>query len=47
MGVLCLLLTPISRVALSIVGFLREGDWIFTAISSVVLAILLFSLSMG
>ncbi|MCL4784034.1 MAG: DUF1634 domain-containing protein [Bryobacterales bacterium] len=46
-GVLCLLLTPISRVALSIVGFLREGDWIFTAISSVVLAILLFSLSMG
>ncbi len=46
-GVLCLLLTPISRVALSIFGFLREGDWVFTAISSVVLAILLFSLSMG
>lgn len=46
-GVLCLLMTPITRVALSIVGFLRERDWIFTAISSAVLAILLFSLSMG
>ena len=46
-GVLCLLLTPISRVALSILGFLRERDWVFTAISSAVLAILLFSLSMG
>ncbi|MCC6263328.1 MAG: DUF1634 domain-containing protein [Bryobacterales bacterium] len=46
-GVLCLLMTPISRVALSIAGFLRERDWIFTAISATVLAILLFSLSMG
>lgn len=46
-GVLLLLLTPISRVALSIVGFLRERDWIFTAISTVVLAILTWSLTMG
>lgn len=46
-GVLLLLLTPISRVALSIVGFVRERDWIFTAISAVVLAILVWSLTMG
>ena len=46
-GVLCLLMTPVSRVALSIVGVLRECDWVYTAISSTVLAILLWSLSMG
>ena len=46
-GVLCLLMTPISRVALSIVGFFRERDWVYTAISLTVLTILLWSLSMG
>lgn len=46
-GVLCLLMTPITRVALSIVGFLRERDWVYTAISVTVLGILLWSLSMG
>ncbi|MCZ2153644.1 MAG: DUF1634 domain-containing protein [Bryobacterales bacterium] len=46
-GVLCLLLTPISRVALSIIGFVRERDWIFTVLTTVVLAILMWSLTMG
>jgi uncharacterized membrane protein len=43
-GLFVLILTPVSRVAMSIVFFLREPDRVFAAITTVVLAILLAGL---
>jgi uncharacterized membrane protein len=43
-GIICLLLTPIIRVALSIVGFAMERDGIYVAITAIVLATLTCSL---
>jgi uncharacterized membrane protein len=43
-GLLLLVLTPISRVAFSAVGFLLERDWMYLVITFIVLGILLFSL---
>ncbi len=43
-GLLLLIATPIARVALSAIAFARQGDRIYFAITSFVLAILLFSL---
>lgn len=40
-GVLALLLTPILRVALSFVDFVEERDWLYAAITAVVLAVIL------
>lgn len=37
-GVLTLILTPILRVVLSFVDFLRERDWLYALISAIVLA---------
>lgn len=39
-GVIALLLTPIVRVALSFVDFVDKHDWLYAAITSVVLAII-------
>jgi uncharacterized membrane protein len=47
LGVLLLLATPIARVAFSIVGFALERDKLYVVITSIVLAILLFSLIGG
>jgi uncharacterized membrane protein len=47
LGVFVLFMTPVLRVAVSIVGFLMEKDWKFVAITSVVLATLLLSLVLG
>lgn len=44
LGLLLLIATPVARVALAAFGFLREGDWLYTAVASFVLAVLLFSL---
>lgn len=43
-GIICLLLTPIIRVALSIVGFALERDGIYVAITAIVLATLTCSM---
>ena len=43
-GIICLLLTPIIRVALSIVGFALERDGVYVIITAVVLATLTFSM---
>jgi uncharacterized membrane protein len=43
LGLLTLLATPVARVATSVVAFAREGDRLYTAITLVVLAILLGS----
>jgi uncharacterized membrane protein len=44
LGLLLLVLTPISRVAFSAIGFLMEGDRMYVMITLIVLAVLLFSL---
>lgn len=41
MGVISLLLTPILRVALSLVDFIKEHDWIYAAITAIVLSIII------
>ena len=41
LGLFVLILTPISRVAMSVFFFLRERDRVFVAITAVVLCILL------
>jgi uncharacterized membrane protein len=47
LGLLLLLLTPIVRVAISILVFALERDWLYTVITIVVLLILLVSLALG
>jgi uncharacterized membrane protein len=47
LGLLVLIATPIARVIFAIVGFARERDMLYTVISFVVLAILVFSLVHG
>lgn len=44
LGLLFLIATPIARVAFSLVAFGVERDWIYVALTSVVLAILVSSL---
>lgn len=44
LGVLALILTPITRVAMTMVLFLATGDRIFTLITAAVLLILIFGL---
>ena len=42
-GLLVLLLTPVARVAVSVVGYLGERDWWFVLYTSVVLVLLIAS----
>lgn len=44
LGLLLLIATPVARVIFSLIGFLIEKDWIYVAITSVVLIILSVSL---
>jgi uncharacterized membrane protein len=44
LGLLLLIATPIARVALSVVGFAIERDWMYVGFTVLVLAILLYSL---
>ncbi len=46
-GILLLIATPILRVAFSLVGFAMERDRAYVLITSIVLAILLYSLISG
>ena len=43
-GLLVLLLTPVARVAASVLAFLLERDWTYVAITAIVLGVLLASL---
>ena len=43
LGLLLLILTPIARVAFSLVGFALERDGTYVALTSIVLAILIYS----
>jgi uncharacterized membrane protein len=42
-GVVLLLINPIIRVAFAAFGFAAQRDWLYTAISALVLAVLLLS----
>ena len=44
LGLLVLIATPVARVVMCVVGFLFEGDRLYVVISTIVLAILLYSL---
>lgn len=44
LGLLLLVLTPVSRVAFSAIGFLEERDRMYVIITLIVLSVLLFSL---
>jgi uncharacterized membrane protein len=44
LGLLVLIATPVARVVMCIVGFLFERDRLYVAVSTIVLAILLYSL---
>jgi uncharacterized membrane protein len=47
LGVLLLIITPVARVALAVVGFFLEGDRLYTVVSAIVLAVLFVSLFGG
>jgi uncharacterized membrane protein len=47
LGLLVLLATPVLRVAVSVVTFALERDWRYTAITLLVLAILVLSFFLG
>jgi uncharacterized membrane protein len=47
LGLLLLIATPIARVVFCVVGFARQRDRLYVAISSVVLLILIYSLVKG
>jgi uncharacterized membrane protein len=47
LGLLVLIATPIARVLFAMLGFARERDLLYTGISLLVLAILMFSLLHG
>jgi len=46
-GLLVLLATPFARVAVSMLLFLFERDWMYAAITGIVLALLAYSLLAG
>lgn len=47
LGILCLIFTPIMRVASSIFIFWKEKDFIYVGITSLVLTILIVSMLLG
>ena len=47
LGLLLLIATPIARVAFSLVAFLIQRDRVYVVVTSIVLALLLFSLTGG
>jgi len=44
LGLLLLIATPVARVAFSVVGFAIERDYLYVALTLVVLAVLMYSL---
>jgi uncharacterized membrane protein len=47
LGLLVLISTPIARVLFSVIGFVRQRDWMYVGITVIVLALLTFSLIGG
>jgi uncharacterized membrane protein len=46
-GLLLLIAVPVLRVAVSIVAFALERDWVYCLVTAIVLAVLIFSLLGG
>ncbi len=46
-GLLLLIATPIARVLFSLIGFFVERDWVYVALTAVVLTVLLLGLFGG
>jgi uncharacterized membrane protein len=46
-GLLLLIATPVARVLLSVIGFVRERDWLYVQVTAVVFALLMYSLLDG
>jgi uncharacterized membrane protein len=44
LGLLLLVATPVARVALSLLSFVRQRDWMYVGITGIVLALLVGSL---
>ena len=47
LGLLLMIITPVTRVAVSIIAFAMERDWRYVAITTVVLIVLLVSFALG
>ncbi len=47
LGLLILIAIPVMRVAVSVIAFFMERDWVYVAVTSFVLAALLFSFVFG
>jgi uncharacterized membrane protein len=47
LGIVLLIATPIARVALCVVDFARQRDWLYVAVSLFVLLVLFYSLLRG
>ena len=47
LGLLLLIATPVVRVFLSLLAFLRQHDWTYVLVSLIVLSLLLYSLFWG
>jgi uncharacterized membrane protein len=47
LGILLLIATPVARVVLCVVGFARQRDRLYIAVSALVLVILIYSLTSG
>jgi uncharacterized membrane protein len=47
LGLLLLIATPIARVVFSVIGFLKQRNWMYVAITLVVLMLLAYSLTHG
>lgn len=47
LGLLLLIATPIARVAMSLVAFILQRDRVYIVVTSIVLALLIFSLTGG
>jgi uncharacterized membrane protein len=46
-GVLLLIATPVARVVFSVIAFVVQRDWLYLAVTLIVLAILLYSMITG
>ncbi len=47
LGLLLLIATPIARVVFSVIGFVRQRDWLYVGITIAVLTLLAYSLLAG
>ncbi len=47
LGLLLMIITPVTRVAVSIIAFAMERDWRYVGITTVVLIVLLVSFALG